>query len=426
MSTTKNTVIIPHFPKGQKMESVYFGKENDIKIFPDKIDTAKQEKEKEYYFPDENNRKFKVAGFFSALFVSSILDLIILSILTPYLVFFLQDVIPELRFIEFTVFAIAYIVLFYTLVFLIIDLPIRFAGRKKVYVNDNGTFYIIKKCVKVNTHKKGLFTSVENANKKIHSKYAKQINKINNLIDKKSFAIRKVLTDCKLSDEIHENGLYFTGYNEVKLCDEDFRIPQSYIKYDPNAEYYSKNALWKTLFYFIKIALYAGVFLFLFSIIFKKYSIYEANIISYIAEKSAQVEPYGFEYYVSQYGDFGRYEYIEFKTDDELQNTIRFYYSFTRDGRLTDDNIYISLDMYTDSDIDFLEPLIRDIYQEEAFDTAMIYNLINEYKDNPGTNISDVKSTNKTYLSVSVTHSYRADYNVYIYINDFNYEYTYY
>ena len=408
------------------MESVYFGKENDIKIFPDKIDAEKLLREKEYYFPDENNRKFKIISFFSSLLVSSILDLLLLGILSPYLIFFLQDLVPELKFIEYTVFFIAYIVLFYTFVFLLIDLPLRYAGRKKVYVNDNGTFYIIKKCVKVKTYKKGLFTSEEDANKKIHAKYEKQINKINNLIEKKSFAVRKVLTDCKLSDEIHENGLYFTGYNETKLCDEEFTIPDSYFKYAPSVNYYSKNSLSKTLFYFIKIALYVVVFLFLFSIVLKKYSIYQANISSYIEEKSSQVEPYGFEYYISPYGEFGKYEYIEFKTDDELKNTIRFYYNFTRDGRLVDDNVFVSLDLYMDSDIDFLEPLIRNIYQEESFDTDLIYEMINEYKDNPGKDLTDVKSTNKTYLTVSVKDSYYADYNIYIYINDFNYDRIFY
>lgn len=402
------------------MDSVYFGKETSIKINPETNDTEKKDRVREYYFPDENNKKIKAIEFFSALFSSAVLDFLLLGILMPLLILNLEWFYKELSFIELISFYIASIVFIYFIIFTLLYLLIHNSGRRYVYVNDNGTFYFIKKTIRVNTHKKGIFTSKEKANAKIHAKYAKQINKINNLIDKKAFSVRKTLTDCKVSDEIHENGLYYTGYNEAKLNDEEFRIPETYVKYEAGADYYSPNSLPKFLLFLIKFALYGGIFIFLFYTVNKKLALYEANVSAYIEEKSAILNSYGFEYYESPYDYARQYDYVEFTTDDYLRNSIRFYYDFNEDGEFEDDSIFIDFDLYMDDDTDYLIPLVRDIYGGELPDENLIIDLINEYKEDPTDKKTETRSNDNTYFSVTVHESYWADYDITIYISEYH------
>ena len=402
------------------MDSVYFGKETSIKINPETIDSEKKDRVREYYFPDENNKKIKVLEFFSALFSSAVLDFLLLGILMPLLILNLELFYKELSFIGLISFYISSIVFIYFIIFTLLYLLIHNSGRRYVYVNDNGTFYFIKKTIRVNTHKKGIFISKEKANAKINAKYAKQINKINNLIDKKAFSVRKTLTDCKESDDIHENGLYFTGYNEAKLNDEEFRIPETYVKYEAGADYYSPNSLPKFLLFLIKFALYGGIFLFLFNTVNKKLALYEANVSAYIEEKSAILNSYGFEYYESPYDYARQYDYVEFTTDDYLRNSIRFYYDFNEDGKFEDDSIFIDFDLYMDDDTDYLIPLVRDIYGGELPDENLIIDLINEYKEDPTDKKTETRSNDNTYFSVTVHESYWADYDITIYISDYH------
>ena len=400
------------------MESVYFGKE-PVSIYSYDDPFKSESSPREYYFPDENNRKILINDFLSALFSSAIWDFIILGIFYPICIIALEDLYPVFKFIKVNTFLLYDILIIYVFTFLVLFCIIRNNFRRKVYVKDNGTFYIIKKKVKVNTHRKGLFTSAEAAGEKIHKKYEKHIEWIDRQIENNGIFVKKTLTGCRISDNINDGGTVYSGYNEKALRDEDFSIPDTYFKYSQNEDYYSPNTALKLIYLVIKLALYGGIAGWLLYVGYGKLQVYRNDISEYIESKKEILEPFGYEYNVNPYNLDRQYEYIEFidTTDTYLNNNIRFYFTVSDKSELVDTSVFFGLDLYYDEDTKELEKLVESVCGGDLPDKEMLERNIEKYLSDEEENQSEYHSNEKVYYSLNVHESYWADYYVSIYLN---------
>ncbi len=403
------------------MESVYFGKENTVLNKSGVEPAPKGTRPREYYFPDENTKKLDIIAFISALLASALLDLFVFGLVFPVMIMLFADHDPVFKLISVNVFIIADIGLIYIFFTLIIYALIHNIGRKKVFVNDNGTFYFLRMKVRVKTHKK-LFSSEDKANQKIHARYGKYISRIDKKIDNKGLSVYKILTGCTESDNIHEDGKYFSGFNEKTVTDEEFKIPSGYFKYDPNETYYKNKAGYIILLWLIKLSLYAGVFLWLYSIGKTRFNAFLANFDSYRDSKIEIFETLGLEYTENESLIDHKYDYLEFidTSDNYLRNSVRLYFVITDDGQIMDDSLNIHYDMYYNRD-DELETVLKILDTATEMDESemqVVETAIQEYFDEGYSYINT--SDENVYYTVSVSESYFADYKVFIYYTNRN------
>ncbi len=396
------------------MESVYFGKENsDLH----KITTEPKPQEnapkgpREYYFPNENNKKLDIIAFISALLASALLDALIFGLVYPAIILTLRNSYPVFKLIRVNEFILADIFILYALLFFIIYFIIHNIGRKKVYVNDNGTFYFLKMKVKVKTQR---------SDSSIHAKYSRYINRINRQIARNGFRIYKVLTGCKESDNIHDDGIFFSGYNEKTLNDEEFKIPAGYIKYDKNANYHKNKIGYTILFWMIKLAFYGSVMLWLISIGQSRLNTFNECFDSYRDERIAMLEPVGFKYLEGNaYWDH-TYEYLEFDdTSDNKNNYFRVYFDITEDGKITDESLSFFYDLNYSDDTESIKNAIRALYDGDLPELDAIDETIREYKLKRTEQRYHV-ATETIYFTVYVYESNYGDYRIYINFSEMN------
>lgn len=401
------------------MESVYFGKETPSDLNTADENTLKERRPREYYFPNEAARGLRILDFLSVLLLSAILDIFVIVAIIPFAVNYMKDFIPLFNFVNIDLFPYADILAGYVLFSVIFGLLIRNAGRRRIYVGDNGTFYFIKKKVRVKTQREFLFETRKHANKRINKSYTEIIKKADKWIEKGSFRIKKTLTDCKISDDLHESGTYFSGYNEKTLNDEEFTIPSSYMKYDPAEDHLKGNALQCLVLFILKAGLYALIFMTVLKGGSNGYAIYERDILSYIHEKEAVLSSYG--YYEDSYGN--TYDHIDFFIEGDDYKGSRIRYGFYPDEKkgLTDEFIYISLSLYEDDDISYIKPLIKESFGGRITDDhlALIDRIMQKYAEE-GKNVSEYISDDKIYINVEVEEKPYKDYDLQlrIYIRD--------
>ena len=396
------------------MESVYFGKEiTNVKITDpvQKPQGNTPQRPREYYFPNENTKKLDIIAFISALLASAVLDGFIFGFAYPAIIFTLRKSYPVFKLIIVNEFLLADIFVLYAILFIIIYFLIHNSGRKKVYVNDNGTFYFLKMNIRVKTGR---------SNSSIHAKYARYINKANKQIEKRGLRIFKVLTDCKESDNIHDDGIYFTGFNEKTVSDEEFKIPGWYIKYEPNADYHKNKIGFALLFWVIKLSYYGIIMCWLISIGKSRLNTFNECFETYRDERIAALEPIGYKYLESSGYLDHTYEYLEFidKTDN-LNNTVRVYFDITKDGEIIDDSYSFFYDMNYDEDIDTIKTAIRTLYDGDIPELDDIDEMIQKYKLE-GTRQSINISNDHIFMGGSVYDSYYADYSLYINFSEKN------
>lgn len=408
------------------MQSVYFGKENNPVVLNDNTASPlplfkkgpSEIRPREYYFPDEKNGKIKAVSFFSSFFSTFFLDILVILFGIPVLFFILYDVMPFLHFVRNVLVFLEAVSIIYIFCSLVFFLLLHNLYRRKVYVNDNGTFYILHLPVRVKNRKKGMTAPVAYADQRIHSRYARYIRRIDRAIDKKSLRVRKVLTDCRESDNLHDNGKYYTGFNEKKVREEEFRIPSYYSKYDPSASYYESGTLRNISLILLKLAFYGLLIGALIASTGKQYNIYNQNIDSYIESKIALLAPYGLEYRESNTVYDHSYEYLEFidTANLRLNNSVRIYFDVTDEG-IVDDHISIFYDMYYEYDPEIIKRVIQELYKGKLPDMSVIDETIREYLENPIAERSKTLTDDHTYFSLSVDESYWADYSIYVYVS---------
>ena len=342
------------------MESVYFGKENTEAILhPDENKSGnngnRNENLKEYYFPDESRVGFKILRLITALLLTGFLDFLVVGV--GFSIYFAEASYdhPYMDHIEVTDMVLLWgIMLVYAIGCLIIS-PLFFgAGREKTYVRYGNTFYILNLPVRVRTNKGFFLMSKENAEKKIHYRYKKQIANIDRLIQKGK-KIKKVLTDCSESDNVGAKEGTYTGYNEKKVRDEEFRIPSYYAKYDPEKKYCKANFL-PIFFILIKAALYISVFMFYANNGKANYAIYQNKLDPYIEMKSGILEPLGFEYYDGN--DYLLDQDITFVSVSDSHKRIKFYTALNSSKSVYDISVSIDFDMKYEEDLNLIYDLI--------------------------------------------------------------------
>lgn len=386
------------------MESVYFGTEPATK--PDA-----PKRPREYYFPDENTKKLDVIAFISALLSSALLDGVIFGFVYPAIILTFKKSYPVFKLIKVNEFILADIFILYALLFMIVYFIIHNIGRKKVYVNDNGTFYFLKMIVRVKTQR---------SNNSIHAKYARYIYKINKQIEKDGLKIYKVLTDCKESDNIHDDGIFFSGFNEKKVQDEEFKIPAGYFKYNPGEDYH-KNKIGYTLgFWFIKLAYYRIVMLWLINIGVNRLNTFNECFEPYLNEKIASLEPLGFEYREG-YGYWDHtYEYLEFvDTTGDGDDDLRIYFNITGEGEIVDESLSFFYDLSFDDDPQIIKDAIYALYEGDIPDLDKINDTVREYRLKGSEKTYHI-STEDFYFTVNVYESNYEDYHLYIYFAEMN------
>ncbi|MBP1586693.1 MAG: hypothetical protein ILP17_13515 [Lachnospiraceae bacterium] len=401
------------------MESVYFGRESSPEINKDEKTSQDTTPVKEYYFPNEGHRKYKITAFFSVLFLTAIMDAIVLAVLIPLMIYGLEFQTPLFEFIdtESYIIIVGELMVFHVFFSLFLYLLIHNIGRRKVYVRDNDKFYFVKQVVRVNTNKAYFFESDTHLNKRVNAGYSRIIKKTDRLIAKGSGRIKKVLTGCKVSDTLHENGLFYTGYNEKSSCDEEFSIPSSYVKYDPASDHRTSNKAIPFIF-LIKIILYICVFSYLIENASSRYSIYLNNIDTYVAKKEAVLAPLGF--YQDTYGS--EYDHLDyFIADDYFRSSrIRYGFTFSDDSKLVDEFVFIDLSLYKDDDIQFIKKIIDETYEAETLDLSVIDRTLQAYIDGGEKKATETVITERSYFTVTIesTELLGYDHTISIYIRD--------
>ncbi len=404
------------------MESVYFGKEPTTSFSYDKDIFKSEIKDKEYYFPDENSTKLKAVGIVSAILKSTLFDLLVLGLCLPFSLILLSEYTPYIHLIEGNaILFVGDIVLLISIPCGLIYLLIHNIGREKIYVNDNGTFYVIKMLVRVNIYKKWPFSSVEKNEQKVHAYYSKLISKIDRYIDKGSFRIRKTLTDCKESNDIYENEKHFNGYNEKKNSEEELIIPSNYRKYVSTESYAVRKIKPKFIIYLIKYAYIIAFALWLIDHTFARIDVYNTLFPDYRESKIAALAPLGLEDSPNHLVYDHRYEFIDFvdTSDNYLSNSVRVNFDIKED-RIKDSYVTISYDLYEDDDYEILKEILYATFPEEDLpDLSIIDESINEYLSTGSEDgiYPDIRLSHNLSLSVKVSESYWADYHVYIYVS---------
>ena len=399
------------------MESVYFGKEASPGIYTDGEGSEESKAVREYYFPDEGHRKYKMIAFFSALFLTAIMDVIVLMGIIPLAIALLGDRYPLFGFIDVGIYLMMFadLMAIYLLLSLILCILIRNTGRKKVYVRDNDKFYFVKQKVRVKTTKAYIFESDTHLNKRVNARYSKIIAKTDKMIAKGSGRVRKVLTGCRASDSIHEKGTFYTGYNEKRSCDEEFTIPDSYAKYDAASAHRTSNGFISVIF-IVKIVLYMCVFAKLFNIGSARYNVYLNDIDSYVAKKDAVLSPMGF--YQDTYGN--EYDHLDYFVADDSFRSSRIRYGFTCSDavKLEDEFIFMDMSLYKDDDIEFIKKIINETYEDETLDLSVIDRTIQAYLDSGEEETKETVKTEKTYFTITIasTDFLGYDYTISIYI----------
>ena len=189
-----------------------------------------------------------------------------------------------------------------------------------------------------------------------------------------------------------------------------------------NETYYKNKSGYIILLWIIKLSLYAGVFLWLYSIGKTRFNAFLSNFDSYRDSKIELLEPLGLEYTENATLIDHQYDYLEFidSSDDYLRNSVRIYFKITDDGQIMDDTLNIHYDMYYDRD-DELETVLKILDTATEMDESemQVETAIQEYFDEGYSYINT--SDENVYYTVSVSESYFADYKVFIYYTDRNY-----
>ena len=415
------------------MESVYFGKENNENtakadqkspLTPYMTGTTEQESAeeytkvytKEYFFPDENNIKLRTESFLSKLFGSALLDFFVLCIILPvaYVNLYLSS--PVLYFAEKQVVYTSSVSLVYVTVFLLLYLLIHNSFRRKIYVLDGKNLYVIRHTVRVKTWKKGLFSTADDADKRIHDRYVSYMASADSRISGKSHRVKKILTSVTESGDINDKGRLFSGFNEKNMRDEDVLIPNHYKKFDPSQSYFTKRPLRGFIFILLKLALYGACIYFILCAGIKKTEVYNRDIGAFTDSKTAVLEPLGFEREV-RYIPGNSYHYIDYvdTSDSYLKNSVRIYFKVTEDG-VKFDGSFIGYDLYYGDDTSKIIRVMNELYDFDIRETADIDSMIAEYAGNNGEEIKTSITTDMYDIYVYVHESYYADYNVSVYV----------
>lgn len=415
------------------MESVYFGKENtensdkaDLKspLMPYMTGNGDRESTgeytgvytKEYFFPDEKNFKLRTESFLSLLFGSALLDFFVLCIILPiaYVNLYLSS--PVLYFAEKQVVYTAAFSFFYVTVFLLLYLLIHNSFRRKIYVLNGKNLYELRHKVRVKTWKKGLFSTADDADKRIHDRYVSYMASADHRISSNSLRVKKILTSVTESGDINDKGRLFSGFNEKKMRDEDVLIPAHYMKYDPSKSYFTKRPLRGFIFVLLKFALYGACIYFILSAGIKKTEIYNRQIGSFSDSVTAVLEPLGF---VREENSIpgNLYSYIDYvdTSDSYLKNSVRIYFKVTEE-ELKFEGSFIGYDLYYGDDSSVISDVINSLYDFDFREKADIDSMIEEYAGNNGVEIRKTITTDKYYIDVQVRESYWADYGVYVYV----------
>lgn len=412
--------------KDHNMQSVYFGKDNsdvradDHSVTPLTFQTSgssAEKKERRYYFPDENSGKLKTHAFFSALFGSAVLDLIVFWIVFPAVYEIFHYTVPLIHFVETELIYLVAFTILYIPLSLILYLLIHNAYHRKVYVYDNRTIYVIRMHLRVKTCKKGLFSSEDKANIRIHERYKRYISRIDDYIGNNSFRIKKVLTGCRESSEISDKGTLFTGFNEKKVNDEDISIPSYYFLYDQDSSYYSRHTGQKAALILIKLAVFCTGAAVIAGSGYKKLSIYNRDFASFRDSKITLMEPIGLEYTENHLYDHS-YDFLEFldPSDAYLNNSVKIYFDVESDG-LSEGGSFIDYDLYYDDDYSVIKDILSSLYSDEINELCGLDNMIEEYLENPDVKIENTIRNEEYYINISVRESYWADYSVHIYVS---------
>ncbi len=383
------------------MDSVYFGKEKTVYVNPDKEKSENAVPVREYYFPDENSAKYRIIEFIRKFAIFFFLDLIIVVFLIPGLFFIYQEKYLYIKFINFSIPTVGLVLQTVCLISVLLYFVLLPIGRTKVFVKENGTFYFIKYRVRVQTHRLIRFSG-EKTERWIHGRYASKIEHIDNLIDKNSFKIIKVLTDCKESEQIHESGSYFTGYNEKKTQDEDFKLPSSYFKYDPEQNYYSTGIFSGLLFWFLKCAIYALVAILLMNNGKTNYAIYSELLPDAIADDEAFLSSYGYERDTSYSYEPKSVRFYRVDNDTSASG-IGLEYELSLDHEIYHDSMTITRQMNFEDDLSVIYDLVNGINGQNTLPDGILEKMILRYRDGEH-NIND-------YIS-------QKDHGIFIYLNE--------
>ncbi len=415
------------------MESVYFGKEKnesptnvDVKAPLTPYMTGPSEQKsigeytnvytREYYFPDEKNVKPKAESYLSELLGSSVSNFVVLAIIMPALYINLYLSTPVLYFAEKQVMYTASAAIIYFLISVLLYFLIHNSFRRKIYVLEGRTLYEIRHKVRVKTWKKGLFSSAENADKRIHKKYAVYIAYADKCISENSHRIRKILTSATESGDINDRGRLFYGFNEKKMNDDEILIPHHYMKYDPAQTYFRKNPLRKATLVLFRLALYEACMYFILSAGIKKTAVYNSGIGPFTDSMTAVLAPLGFER-EERYIPGNSYYFMDYvdTSDSYLKNYVRIYFKVTEE-KVKFDGSFIGYDLYYGDDFSKITKVMNALYDFDIREKADIDSMIAEYAVNNGEEIQKSITTDIYDIYIDIHESYYADYSVSVYV----------
>ncbi len=400
------------------MESVYFGKENtEALLHPDENKSGnngnRNENLKEYYFPDESRNGFKILRLICALLLTSFVDFLVIGV--GFDIYFAEAAYdhPYMNHIDVMDFVLLWGIMLVYAFFCLLITPLFYnAGREKTYVRYGNTFYILKTSVRVKTNKMCFLLPKEFAEKRIHYSYSKQIAKLDRMIEK-GRKVKKVLTDCKISDDIGAKEGTYEGYNEKKMRDEEFRIPAGYAKYDPEKKYYKPSVLPIFFFIIIKAAMYISVFMIFVNNGKANYSVYQNNLDPYIERKSVILAP--FDYVYAGDNEYRSDHNVEFKYEEDPYKEVRFYTGLNDSGMICDHSISIDLHMYYDEDLASVYNLVRAVANIDIEGTDLEKD-IEDFKDGDKDEIVRQEYVSGNYVSYTIRQSYCEDYHLNIFI----------
>ena len=395
------------------MESVYFGKENTEALFSDdKYEKQQDNNIKEYYFPDERRAGFKALRLISALLLTGYVDFFVIGIgFMNYFISHSYD-IQLYKYIDIDYTIVFFILFAYGFVCILITPLFYNAGREKTYVRYGNTFYILKYSVRVRINKYFFLSSTATTENRIHKRYARYIRDIDKSISKGRM-IKKILTDCKISDNADAPEGTIEGFNEKKFRDEEFRIPARYSKYDPEKKYYTPSVIPLCLFLIIKATIYITVFMLFVNNGKVNYGYYKAGLDSYMQKKSDILAPYGYEY-VSD--NMYRQECVlEYENTSEAVSRIRFYTGLDK-GIIRDYTVSLDLSLNYEDNLNEVYDLVQTAGRIDIRGEVDLEDFVEQFRNGTLDEPLWAGTIKDKGFSYEIRKSYPADYNLYIFI----------
>ena len=396
------------------MESVYFGKENTVLNYSEDKTGGKSESDiKEYYFPDERRTGFKALRLISALLLTGFIDYAVICI--GYMMYFIYNSYekPLYKYIDVEDMVLLNAVMFAFAFACILITPLFYnAGREKTYVRYGNTFYILRYSVRVRINKYFFLSSTDAAEKRIHKRYSRYISQIDNMIEK-GRCVRKVLTDCKESDNVDATSGTISGFNEKKFRDEEFRIPARYSKYDPEKKYYTPSIIPFSLFIIIKIVIYITAYILILNGAKVKYDDYKDQLRSYIRNKDGIMAPLGYGFVTDNiYSQDFRLVFT--KISDPDQKVV--FYTGYNNNIIRDITVGIDLFLNYDDDLDEVYDLVQTTAHINMREVIDLEEFVEQFRNGTLEDTQISENINGKTIRCEIRSSYPADYNLYIYM----------